>query len=203
MSVFVAVHLDDRGELARFPEVGQWFDYFIYEFSDDLAPRLNLSKHKALTIPSKEIAYAWKFAGVTRHHIKPRTFKNALRDQLDEYGAVYEPYKPEKDKYNFTDQDIKNSVLFMKIIIRETLYRGYDAIWNLERPQMSDLYLESGSTYTHEHVGVRVDEYEAKLGALVGRLAAFDQKIDEAQTIAECSQIMYEVAVDINPAAVA
>ena len=125
-----------------------------------------------------------------------------MRDQLDEYGAIYEPYKPEKDKYNFTEEDIKNAVLFMKMVLRETLYRGYEAMWIIDRPQMSGLYFGSGKTYEHEHVSTRIDAYEAQLAEFVDRMAAFDQKIDEAQTIADCNQIMYEIAVDINPAAV-
>lgn len=202
MSVFVAVHLDDRGELSRFPEVGLWFDYYIYEFSDDLAPRLNLPAHNPVIIPNKEIAYAWKFAGVERHHIKPRTFKNAIRDQLDEYGAVYEPYKEGKDKYTFSEEDIKNAIEFMKIILHAIAARGYETIWSLEKPQMSKLYVEFDKKGVFPQVDIKKAVYNKKLQELVGRMSAMENRIDSISTIAEGNAVLYDLVVDLNPAAV-
>lgn len=198
--MYLAVYLEDRGELAKFEAIGSWFNYFVYDISEDLVPRLDLLNHRPIVIPSKDIAYAWKFAGVTRGLIKPRKTVNEIRAQLVEVGASFEPYSELKDLYRITEEDEANALTFMRLILTDMVHRGFERQWYLEKPQISKHYLEVPIDTLPSEVGKRVEEYRFKLADLVARMYAREQTVTAAASIAEANEVLYQLTVELNPA---
>lgn len=203
MGIFIAVHLDDRYKLGNYPESGFWSNYFIYDIPEDLLPRLSLSGIPLLKLP-EDVAMCWKFAGAKTDTVKIRKGPDSLMlKQLGEDHPGLLEHNDRKYKYILTDQDVLNTVSFMKSIIRHELHRAYEQRWEVERPRVSKLYLDLSATDSvllqNDHVFYSVKTYKNKLEELCAKMATLEKKIDACETIAECDSVFIEVALDINP----
>lgn len=203
MGTFIAVHLDDRHRLANYPNSGFWANYFIYDIPEDLLPRLNLVSIPLLKM-SEDIAMCWKFAGAKTDTVKVRKGPDSLSlKQLGEDNPGLLEHNDLKYKYVLTEQDVLNTVAFMKAIIKQELHRAYDQRWEVERPRVSKLFLDLAKTDSHllqnDYISQSIALYNNKLEDMCARIATLEKKIDACKTIAECDSAFLEVALDINP----
>ncbi len=203
MGTFIAVHLDDRYKLGNYPDSGFWSNYFIYDIPEDLLPRLSLSGIPLLKLP-EDVAMCWKFAGAKTDSVKIRKGADSLAlKQLGEDNPGLLEHNDRKYRYILTEQDIINTVAFMKAIIKQELHRAYDQKWEVERPRVSKLYLELAKTDSlllqNDYIFYNLKSYKNSLEEMCDRIATLEKKIDSCNTIPECDAVFVEVALDINP----
>lgn len=103
--------------------IGQYLNYVV-GYLDDSVKDIVITEHlRATVIPSKEIAYAWKFAANHTGYLSVRA-GTLTNEQLDIITST-EP-TGEKVRYYLTDDDKNNAFLFMKLALRKILDDVYD-----------------------------------------------------------------------------
>lgn len=110
-------------EMGLVKRAGQYLNYVV-GYLDDTVKDIVITEHlNATVIPSKEIAYAWKFAANHTGYVSVRA-GTLTNEQLDILTST-EP-TGEKVKYWLTDEDKNNALLFMKFALRKILDDVYD-----------------------------------------------------------------------------
>lgn len=99
-------------------EVGSWGNVLVGAIDESL---MSYIKIPALTVVSKDIAYAWKFAGKYKGEISVRENTNSY-DQLD--TSLLEPHK-DKFKYILSEKDKESGCLFHKAVMYFLLDKYY------------------------------------------------------------------------------
>jgi len=100
-------------------EVGVWGNVLVGEIEESLIPYIKIP---ASVIVSKDVAYAWKFAGKYKGEISVRENTNSY-DQLD--ISLLEPHK-DKFKYILSEKDKENGCLFHKAVMYFLLDKYYE-----------------------------------------------------------------------------
>jgi hypothetical protein len=100
-------------------EVGVWGNVLVGAIDENFLLYLNMPT--SITV-SKEVAYAWKFAGKYKGEISVRENTNSY-DQLD--ISLLEPHK-DKFKYTLSEKDKENACLFHKAVMYFLLNKYYD-----------------------------------------------------------------------------
>lgn len=197
--VYLAAHIDDRGPLVALPHYGFWNNYFVYEVASDLLPRLELRRHHVVVVPV-DVVGGWKFAGILRDHIKvhPETGGQAL-EQIGRDNPNIVKYKPNKDKYMLQPEDHRLGLEFGKLIARADAARRYEQHWNVHRPLVSTVYLESDDSALHPDVVLQKQLYYAELHEVAARLRRVEQLIDSANDASELLHALLELELDTNP----
>ena len=99
-------------------EIGTWGNVMVGSVDESLLLYLNLP---TMTIVSKDVAYAWKFAGKYKGSISVRE-NTSVYDQID--PSLLEPYK-DKFKYILSEKDKENGCLFHKAVMYFLLDKYY------------------------------------------------------------------------------
>ena len=107
-------------ELAPIQRYGYWIHHTVGYLPSEAESRTDIAKYNAMIIP-ENVAKAWKFAGISRDYIsvKPNTFEKQI------FAESMEPLS-EKIKYYLTEDDIANTVLFMKAVMTKMLHMHYN-----------------------------------------------------------------------------
>lgn len=107
-------------ELAPIQRYGHWLHHTIGYLPPEAESRTDITKYNGMVI-SENVAKAWKFAGISRDYInvKPNTFEKQI------FAESMEPLT-EKVKYYLTEEDIANTILFMKAVMTKMLHMHYN-----------------------------------------------------------------------------
>jgi hypothetical protein len=139
---YIAVHFEDKRCMGAIQDIGQWDNHYVYEVDADTISRLDFTNTLIAKIPTKEIAYGWKFAGDVRDFLRVGA-RGIMAKQLGEENLV--PHKPEKFTYYITDEDRKNGVKFAKIVLKARINRDFKNIIKYTQ----DIYLDTCSAYAN------------------------------------------------------
>lgn len=150
-------------------EVGVWGNVLVGEIDESLLLYVDLPKS---VIISKEVAYAWKFAGKYKGYITVRENSNSY-DQID--ISLLEPHK-DKFKYTLSNTDKYNGCLFHKAVMYFLLDKYYanrillsqftpnelrDADWKSEKNLQEDkskIVAEIESCQDWEETGILISK---------------------------------------------
>lgn len=107
-------------ELSPIQRYGHWLHHVVGYLPPEAESRTDLTKYNAMVV-SEDVAKAWKFAGISRDfiNIKPNTFEKQV------FAESMEPLT-EKVRYYLTEEDIANTVLFMKAVMTKMLHMHYN-----------------------------------------------------------------------------
>lgn len=121
-------------ELSPIQRYGHWLHHTVGYLPPEAESRTDLTKYNAMVV-SEDIAKAWKFAGISRDfiNVKPNTFEKQI------FAESMEPLT-EKVKYYLTEEDIANTILFMKAVMTKMLYMHYNR--ELEKLNISSSNVE-------------------------------------------------------------
>lgn len=143
-------------ELSPIQRYGHWLHHTVGYLPPEAESRTDLTKYNAMVV-SEDVAKAWKFAGISREfiNIKPNTFEKQV------FSESMEPLT-EKVRYYLTEEDIANTVLFMKAVMTKMLHMHYnreleklninssnvEMISWAEQKKEALAYMEDNSVYT-------------------------------------------------------
>jgi hypothetical protein len=119
-SVYLILESKTDQELAPIQRYGHWLHHTVGYLPPEAESRTDLTKYNGMVVP-ENVAKAWKFAGISRDYIsvKPNTFEKQI------FAESMEPLS-EKIKYYLTEDDIANTVLFMKAVMTKMLHMHYN-----------------------------------------------------------------------------
>ena len=109
--------------------IGNYIGYNVALIEDSIAEKLNLDNIQFRILPSKDVALCYKFAGMEGGYISVKKGNDAetidphiqqICNSMEQLGDV------EKVKYNFTDDDKDNTVIFLKLWMRFVLDNYYE-----------------------------------------------------------------------------
>jgi DNA-directed RNA polymerase beta' subunit len=198
---YIAIHLNDRHRLGNYPEIGFWMNYFVYEIPNHLLPRLDLDGVSCIKM-KKDVAMSWKFANSERDHIKVMKGEDSVAlKQLGYDNPNLEEHNEYKYKYFLTEEDYKNTTTFVKLVAAEELRKGFNRIWELEKPRVPEIYLELDrfDLLTDKEISDRLLEYKKNLLSYYEMYRSVETYISNASSIREAVSAMTLVTETINP----
>lgn len=119
---YIAVHFEDKRSVGNIPDIGQWENYYVYELDADTISRLDFTNALTARFPSKDVAYAWKFAGDIRDFIRVGEY-GITSEQVGKHNLHF--HKPGKFTYYITDEDRQNGIEFAKIVLKAKINRDF------------------------------------------------------------------------------
>ena len=131
---YVAVHFEDKQYMGNLKEIGFWENYYVYEIEDHVISRVDLTRMRIVTLPSKEVAMGWLFASAQTDAVKVSD-RGGLSDYVRSLDGSYIPYTKERIKYTITEKDTQNGVAFAKAILHEKADRDFENMWSYIKPQ--------------------------------------------------------------------
>lgn len=134
-------------QLGLVKRIGHYLDYVVGFLDDSIKDQVVIDHLNAVVIPTKEIAYAWKFAANYSGYLSVRA-GTATNEQLELLTST-EP-TGEKVKYYLTDEDRANAVAFMKIALRKILDEVYDKRLQHVKLEVSELEFKTWNTQLNE-----------------------------------------------------
>ena len=134
-------------QLGLVKRIGHYLDYVVGFLDDSIKDQVVIDHLNAVVIPTKEIAYAWKFAANYSGYLSVRA-GTTTNEQLELLTST-EP-TGEKVKYYLTDEDRANAVAFMKIALRKILDEVYDKRLQHVKLEVSELEFKTWNTQLNE-----------------------------------------------------
>lgn len=201
MNTYIVVHLDNKARMGGYPYVGYWMNYFVYEIPNHTVPRMDIQDMSCIKMPY-EIAMCWKFANSVKDHIKVMKGEDSLMlEQLGEDNPNLEEHNEYKYKYFLTQEDYENTTKFIQMIAMEELRRGYNIIWELEKPRVPDIYVElyKMNKFVSQNISDRMLQYEDKLYRYAKEYEEVEKIVMGSSTIAEAFDALTVVTKTVNP----
>ena len=125
--IYFAVYLEDKKHFPNLECVGSYLNYDVYKVEHQVFIRLEFANRRVVFIHDEEVAIASRVAGTRRDFIRVSGDLEEIKKRFPEEFLV--PHKPLKWNYYLTDEDKKNTVIFMKIIIRDTIFKHFENMY--------------------------------------------------------------------------
>jgi hypothetical protein len=119
--VYLILETKQDLEINPIQRYGTWLHYIVGYLPPEAEDYVDYRRFDA-TVISEDVANAWKYAGLARDfiNIRPETL------QSNQIFAESEEKPDEKIKYYLTDKDFKNTIEFMKTVLKKILYTHYN-----------------------------------------------------------------------------
>ena len=125
--IYFAVYLEDKKHFSNLECVGSYLNYDVYKVEHHVFVRLEFANRRVVFIHNEDVAIASRVAGARRDFIRVSGDLEQIKKTFKEELLV--PHKPFKWTYYLTDKDKKNAVIFMKIIIRDTIFKHFENMY--------------------------------------------------------------------------
>jgi hypothetical protein len=136
--IYFAVYLEDQKHFSNLECVGSYLNYDVYKVEHHVFIRLEFANRRVVFIHNEDVAISSRVAGARRDFVRVSGDLEEIKKRFSEELLV--PHKPLKWNYYLTDEDKKNTVIFMKIIIRDTIFKHFENMYLAHKTHTSLLH---------------------------------------------------------------